>query len=38
MQAIACKMDNVIHELYLDMTQKHIATCMNSVVTQCKNR
>jgi hypothetical protein len=38
MEAIACRMDNAIHELYLDMTQKHITTCMNCVTTQCKNR
>ncbi len=33
MQAIACKMNNVIHESYIDMTYKRIVTCVNCVTT-----
>jgi hypothetical protein len=33
MQAIICKINNAIHELYLDMTQKFITTCVNCVMT-----
>ncbi len=36
MQPITCKMNNVIHESYLDMTQKHTTTYVNCVITQCK--
>jgi hypothetical protein len=37
MQTIVYKMNIVIHELYFDTTQKHIATCVNHVTTWCKN-
>ncbi len=33
MQAIAYKMNNAIHESYINMTYKHIVTCVNCVTT-----
>jgi hypothetical protein len=36
MQPIACRMNNAIHQLYLDTTQKPMVTCVNHVTTQCK--
>jgi hypothetical protein len=36
MQPNAYRMNNVIHELYLEITQKHTTTCVDRITTQCK--
>jgi hypothetical protein len=36
MQPNAYRTNNAIHELYFDTTQKHTATCVDWITTQCK--